>query len=532
MSRSGKPSSNRGAKQKADFDVLLTRQAPTFQCFHIEEPRLVFAGGQTAVDPKAGITSFGPLGSSAHHARHVRLGVIGTSQGIHVLKSYFDRCISGVMPGLNRRQKHYDPVCFPDFPGARPTTGFRANFCIERERDIPLRYFEHASKEIDPSVRLKEVVKLVDKQLEVLCAMEPRPEVAVIVLPRCVEDACRSIGSRHRSRKLQLSPSEKAKRSLMREEARTNQIMLGLEFDDAGQTEQDGFWNIHHALKAHAMKHGIPTQIAWESTLSGEGLTQDPATMAWNFFTALFYKAGNIPWLLETMAENTCYVGVAFFRDDPTKNGLQSSLAQAFSGHGEGLVLQGPRSIMDRKGNPVPHLSEQEAERLLRDVLKLYTDFHEIAPKRVVLHKTSRFWPEELKGFQKALAGIDRHDLITISPSQGHRLLRLGQAPPVRGTAVQIAPRRYLLYTTGFVPYLGAYPGAHVPWPIEILEHHGESSPEIICSEIMSLTKLNWNSCNFSCAEPITLQFARVVGSIVRELPANCKPERRYRFYM
>jgi hypothetical protein len=527
-----KPYSNRDQKRQADFDSLLERQPPAFQCFHIDEPKLIFSGGQSAVDPKSGIAAYGPLQSQVHQARHVRLGVVGTPIGIHGLKSYIERCLSKVEPGLNRRQKHYDPICFPDFPGARSTVGFRANFCVEREREIALKYFEHASKEGESSARLKAVVNLVDKQLNVLCAMEPRPEVAIVVLPRCVEDACRSIGSQYRSRKQQLTPSEKAKRSILREEAKTNQIMLGLEFGESISTEQDGFWNIHHALKAHAMKHGMPTQIAWESTLSGEGLTQDPATMAWNFFTALYYKSGNIPWLLETMSENTCYVGISFYRDDPAKSSLQSSLAQAFSGHGEGLVLQGPKSIMDRKGNPVPHLSEIEAERLLSEVLKLYTDFHEIAPKRVVLHKSSRFWPDELKGFEKALSKIEYHDFVAISPSQGHRLLRLGKAPPVRGTAVQMSPGHYLLYTTGYVPYLGAYPGAHVPLPIEILEHHGGSSPETICREIIALTKLNWNSCNFSCSEPITLQFARVVGSIVRELPTGIKPERRYRFYM
>ena len=32
------------------------------------------------------------------------------------------------------------------------------------------------------------------------------------------------------------------------------------------------YWNLHHALKAHTMKLGIPLQVVWESTLAGESL--------------------------------------------------------------------------------------------------------------------------------------------------------------------------------------------------------------------------------------------------------------------
>jgi len=105
------------------------------------------------------------------------------------------------------------------------------------------------------------------------------------------------------------------------------------------------------------MKHGLPTQIVWESTLRGKNVTQDPATMAWNLFTAIYHKANNVPWQLETLPEATCFVGISFFRSDPSKPALKTSLAQAFSGRGKGLVIQG--TITDRKGNPVPHLSEK-----------------------------------------------------------------------------------------------------------------------------------------------------------------------------
>ena len=67
--------------------------------------------------------------------------------------------------------------------------------------------------------------------------------------------------------------------------------MLTLDFDTDDGKDVDGFWNIHHALKAHAMGFELPTQIIWESTLKEEQLS----SVAWNLFTALYYKCRKHP---------------------------------------------------------------------------------------------------------------------------------------------------------------------------------------------------------------------------------------------
>jgi hypothetical protein len=71
-----------------------------------------------------------------------------------------------------------------------------------------------------------------------------------------------------------------------------------------------------------------------------------------------------------------------------------------------------------------------------------------------------------------------------------------------------------------------------IPNPVEIVEHHGDSPTEQICSEVMALTKLNWNSCSFGSSDPITILFARTVGRILAELPPEITPQTKYRFYM
>jgi hypothetical protein len=150
------------------------------------------------------------------------------------------------------------------------------------------------------------------------------------------------------------------------------------------------------------MKHGLPTQIVWERTLRGKNVKQDPATMAWNLF------------LLQSIKKLTTSRGSwKPFPRPHALSGFPSSarthpsprskpvLRKHFR-EGVSLVLQGPRTITDRKGNPVPHLSEKEAEVLLTNVLKLFSDYHDTKPRRVVVHKTSKYWPEELGGFRKA----------------------------------------------------------------------------------------------------------------------------------
>ena len=52
-----------------------------------------------------------------------------------------------------------------------------------------------------------------------------------------------------------------------------------------------------------------------------------------------------------------------------------------------------------------------------------------------------------------------------------------------------------------------------------------------LMQEIMVLTKMNWNSANFSGLWPITLRFSRLVGDVLREV-GDREPEPKYKFYM
>src|SRR5208283_1996229 len=85
------------------------------------------------------------------------------------------------------------------------------------------------------------------------------------------------------------------------------------------EEEEAGHQNLRRGLKAEAMQFGVPTQLVWPRTLrlsasfSGPGQrTQDVATRAWNFTTALYHKAGGSPWRLAELEPGVCFVGVSF----------------------------------------------------------------------------------------------------------------------------------------------------------------------------------------------------------------------------
>ena len=152
-------------------------------------------------------------------------------------------------------------------------------------------------------------------------------------------------------------------------------------------------------------------------------------------------------------------------------------------------------------------------------------------PSRLVLHKSSRFWEEELAGFAEASQSVPQHDFVAFG-SHDIQFYRTGDYPALRGTYVRFSEEELLLYTSGYVPYLRTYPGARVPRPIEVVQHFGDSSWDVVLREILALTKMNWNTADFSCAEPITLAFSRRVGHVLAEVPPGQKVRPEYRFYM
>ena len=75
-------------------------------------------------------------------------------------------------------------------------------------------------------------------------------------------------------------------------------------------------------------------------------------------------------------------------------------------------------------------------------------------PARIVVHKTSRYWPDERDGFRAAIESrVHRHDLMALEPQSAVRLIPVSKYPPLRGTRFTVGDLDYL-HTTEYIAAL------------------------------------------------------------------------------
>lgn len=453
---------------------------------------MTFADEQVHVDPKAGIARYGPRSyGRGEHPAAVRVGLVGTAETIATARRWLETNADGVSGDAKN----------PEFPGYQRDRGFCSDLIFDdgaHEAITQTELQDLLQGRRSQRERFEAALALVDEKLRVLGDRDNPPQYVVIGLPNELVRRCRV--------------------------AEYHDPELGMVHRD-----------LRRAIKATAMKYRIPTQLLRQTTMEGKDPT--PASkIAWNFFTGLYFKAGGFPWGPHGLAPSTCYVGISFSRPLGSKrHSMQTSLVQAFDEHGEGLVLRGPdfQWDPDKEGTASPHLTEQQAAELMDLVLTRYQRERHQMPRRVVVHKTSRYWPAEQSGFASALRGrVTQYDLMALSPQSEVRLITTSKYPPLRGTRFSIGDLDYL-YTTGFIPALNEFHGMHVPSPLQIADHVGQdTSRETLLAEVLTLTKMNWNSAQLGGLFPITLRFSRLVGDIMREIPADRDPLAQFKYYM
>lgn len=456
----------------------------------LEEPNLLFAGEKRHVDPKTGITLYGPrsLGTS-RHKREVHVGFIGTGESADTARRFFGQMCSGVAGDSD-----HEP-----FPGCSAEQGYRCEIHTELVESIK----RHETTDIlgvrNGRQRFEAFLGLLQQKMDLITQRDHPLDYIVLALPQELYLKCRSV-----------------------------------EYVERGQGPV--YRNLRRAFKAMAMGFGKPTQILLETTTGLTSSTRKldhPSKIAWNLLTGLYFKVEGLPWGPTELTPGSCHIGISFYRPLGETSTLRTSVVQAFDSNGEGLVLRGHKFHWDEeRDGRSPHLPAEQAQQLVDLVLARYRrENEERPPLRVVIHKTSRFESEEREGFEQALRGISRYDLVSLCPTSEVRLLRSGQYPPLRGTVFSIGDVSYC-YTSGYLRSLGRFPHGHVPSPLQVADHVGDTSKTQLLREIMVLTKMNWNSANMSGLMPITLRFSRLVSDVLREVPEGVEPESKYKFYM
>jgi hypothetical protein len=476
----------------------------------IEEPRLAFHQNKLHIDIRAGISTFGAFDKGgAAVPVPIRIGVIGTTATVDGVRDWLERCKQGV-PSDEEKLK----ALRPPFPGmTEQVFGTSLELSDAATRTITRHELSAA---LSPSNRLQRIVgvfmdhahDLAGKSGLHVLVVAPPPEVFALgdaPRPQVVDP-----------------PIDELQEPAPEQEALPPSTL-----------------NFHDLFKAQAIDLQLPCQLTRPDTYgtaSGGHMRrrhlQDRATTAWNFHTALYYKAGGVPWrLVRQPAElTTCYVGVSFFRS-LAGDKLMTSVAQVFNERGEGLIVQGGSASYD-KDDRSPHLSEGDAQELLASGLKTYRREHKTMPARLVVHKTSYYNADEKAGFKQAAEDekLEVLDLVSVRRS-GARILRAGDSPMVRGTALLFDDKSGIVYLKGTVPYFQVYPGAYIPRALEFAREDGETGASDLAREIVGLSKLNFNNTQFDSGDPITVLAARRVGDILKHVPSGKKVNARFRYF-
>jgi hypothetical protein len=468
-------------------------QIPTLTTGYIPEPLLEFSDQRRHVDPKTGIIRFGPksLRPGNRHPQRIRTGFIGTPETIAKAGAWIESTSHGVKGAPERLE----------FRGFRQDRGFYSEVELSSDWNAPIFNSDVSDirlhrKGID---RFESALQLVDNKLSILYRKDRKPEYVILALPDSLLADCRDV-----------------------------------EYTsvDFGYVHR----NFRRAIKAVAMKYGFPTQIMLERTADGKSKDY-PSDIAWDFFTAMYFKAGGFPWGPVGLTPGSCYVGIGFYHPlGAADSRVQSSMVQAFDEHGDGLVLRGQDFAWDAKqeGTRAPHLTEDQAIWTIERTLQRYHDEMHQKPTRLVIHKTSRFWPAESKGFRAALEQRDlQYDLVALRPDDSARLFPVNQYPPLRGTRYTVSETDFI-YTTGFQADLQQFHANHVPCPLQLSDHiGGDTSRHRLLEEVLILSKMNFNCALMGGLFPITLNFARRVGDILKEVRAeDPDPLANFKFYI
>lgn len=115
------------------------------------------------------------------------------------------------------------------------------------------------------------------------------------------------------------------------------------------------------------------------------------------------------------------------------------------------------------------------------------------------------------------------------------KLFRDGDYPVQRGTALVLDDKTAYPWTNGYVPQLDTYIGPETPNPLHVTVLRSKNAmPRIddVLADIMGLTKINYNSCNFNDGLPVTVRFAKMVGDVLTMGSAKGEKKQPFKFYV
>ena len=481
---------------------------------YIKEPILAFGYGQKTIDSRDGIMLFGPYTKGQISIGN--FGIIGTTDGIRRMREWLkaiEKPISSTPQDIAR----------PFFPGIEAAFDFSINRDGLREITVEQDEIKDLLHEKDGHQRTHNLVNLYADELIKYSQQEEVPvTVWFVVIPDEIYQY-----SRPKSK----APVFADRYSGIKDYYERHNPSL---FEDINKLQEAYLYeiNFHNQLKAKLLKYGIITQIIRERTIAYRELLTSQyqieremkfdSAKAWNISAALYYKSGGLPWKLGNVRKGVCYVGLVYkkLNDNPDER-TACCAAQMFLDSGDGLVFKGNVGPWYNPTKGEYHLSEESAYELLAKALETFKKRNKEYPGEIFIHAKTYFNDEEWGGFENAVKEKSKIVGVRIVRDASFKLYREAAYSVPRGSAAIISEAEAYMMTQGFVPRIQTQMGLEVPNPLNIKITRGDSDILTICSDVLSLTKLNYNTCVYGDGIPVTLRFADMIGEVLTAGPTD-----------
>ncbi|MCL4543146.1 MAG: hypothetical protein M1118_00890 [Chloroflexi bacterium] len=315
-----------------------------------------------------------------------------------------------------------------------------------------------------------------------------------------------------------------------------------------GPAEED--FDLHDYLKAVTASRGIPTQIVREDKALAYPCR---CSVMWRLAIALYCKAGGVPWKLAHADPDMAYVGLSYaVRPINTDRGRYvTCCSQVFDADGAGLEFIAYETDEVHIERDNPFLSRSEMRRVMVRSLSLYQRRHAgRAPKRVIIHKSTEFKPDEIDGCFDAWRSAEGLDLVHVQQDVIWRGVGIDQPvdrsgprgnpapyPILRGSYLPLGNRDVLLWTQGNVPAAAAgknfyKEGKAIPAPLLLSRYAGHGGWNDSCRWMLGLTKMNWNNDGLYDRLPVTMEYAQVLARTIKRMPQVGPRPYEFRFFM
>lgn len=290
--------------------------------------------------------------------------------------------------------------------------------------------------------------------------------------------------------------------------------------------DKNTYFDLHDFVKAFAVQKNISTQFIRQKTITSSLECQ----IAWSLSLAIYVKALRTPWVLSNLRNDTAFAGIGYsINHYSDESQIIVGCSHIYSADGQGLKYKLSKITdvtYDKKRNPF--LSENEAYQVGLNIKELFYRSFSDLPKRVVIHKRTPYKPQEIKGLTESLncAGIEDIDLVEITYEQNARFFELDKFfsidgyPVRRGCCFPINDNTAFLFTHGIAPsVVNPYRkyvqgGKSIPVPLKITKHYGDGDLSQIATEILGLSKMNWNSFELYSKLPCTLESSGIIARI------------------